>query len=80
MPVGTCVTRTADLVVLTDWPPAPLEQKVSTRMSLSLISTSISSASGRTATVEVEVWMRPPDSVVGIRCTRWAPLSNFSLL
>jgi len=28
-----------------------------------------------TATVAVEVWMRPPDSVVGMRCTRWTPPS-----
>ena len=31
------------------------------RKSLGLISTSTSSASGSTATVAVEVWMRPPD-------------------
>ena len=26
-----------------------------------------------------EVWMRPPLSVTGTRCTRWTPLSNLSL-
>ena len=41
-------------------------------------STSTSSASGRTATVAAEVWMRPLASVTGTRCTRWTPLSNFS--
>ena len=30
------------------------------------------------ATVAVEVWIRPPDSVAGIRCTRWTPLSYLS--
>ena len=39
---------------------------------------SVSSASGITATVAAEVWMRPPDSVSGTRCTRWVPASNFS--
>ncbi len=34
---------------------------------------STSSASGRTATVTVDVWMRPADSVTGTRCTRWTP-------
>jgi len=38
-------------VVLTDWPPGPEEQKVSTRKSFASILISISSASGRTATV-----------------------------
>ena len=48
--------------------------------SFGLISTSTSSASGSTATVAVEVWMRPPDSVTGTRCTRCTPDSYFSLL
>ena len=43
-----------------------------------LISRSDSSASGRTATVTVEVWTRPWDSVVGMRWTRWTPPSNFN--
>ena len=38
---------------------------------------STSSASGRTDTVAVEVWIRPEDSVTGTRCTRWTPDSNF---
>ena len=41
MPVGRCVMRTAESVMLTCWPPAPLERYVSTRRSLSLISISI---------------------------------------
>ena len=32
------------------------------------------------ATVTVDVWMRPLASVAGTRCTRWTPLSYFSLL
>ena len=39
---------------------------------------STSSASGSTATVAAEVWMRPCVSVSGTRWTRWTPLSNFS--
>ena len=42
------------------------------------MSMSTSSASGSTATVAAEVWMRPPASVSGTRCTRWTPDSNFS--
>ena len=38
---------------------------------------SISSASGSTATVAAEVWMRPWFSVSGTRCTRCTPDSNF---
>ena len=40
---------------------------------------SISSASGSTATVAADVWIRPPASVSGTRCTRCTPDSNFSL-
>ena len=35
------------------------------------------SASGSTATVAAEVWMRPDASVSGTRCTRCTPDSNF---
>src|SRR4026207_2167619 len=42
--------------------------------------TSPSSASGSTATVTVEVWMRPLDSVAGTRWTRCTPRSNLSPL
>ena len=37
------------------------------------------SASGITATVHADVWMRPCASVSGTRCTRWPPDSNLSL-
>jgi hypothetical protein len=49
------VRRTAEYVVLTLWPPGPLEQNVSMRRSFSLIWMSTSSASGSTATVAVDV-------------------------
>ena len=48
------------------------------RRSAGLISISTSSASGSTATVAVDVWMRPDDSVTGTRCTRCTPDSNLS--
>ena len=58
-PVGRWVMRTALSVVLTDWPPGPLARNTSMRRSLSSIWMSTSSASGSTATVAAEVWMRP---------------------
>ena len=79
MPVGRWVTRTAESVLLMCWPPAPLARKVSMRRSAGLICTALaSSGSGITATVQALVWMRPWDSVVGTRCTRWPPDSRRS--
>ena len=71
--------RIANSVLLTCWPPAPLARMVSILRSASLMAMSTSSASGSTATVAVEVWMRPEPSVSGTRCTRCTPDSNFSL-
>ena len=51
---------------------------MSMRTSFQLMSTSTSSTSGMTATVAVEVWMRPCASVAGTRCTRCTPDSYFS--
>ena len=66
--------RIAESVLLTCWPPAPEARNVSTRISSRAISTSpASSRTGSTATVQVEVWMRPCDSVRGTRCTRCTP-------
>ena len=49
--VGMCVRRTAESVVLTHWPPGPLERYTSTRTSAGLRSTSMSSGStGSTST------------------------------
>ena len=73
-----CVRRTAESVVFTDCPPGPLERKTSISMSFGSISTSISSASGSTATVAALVWIRPWLSVSGTRCTRCGPPSYFS--
>src|SRR5271156_7255872 len=78
MPDGLCVTRTAESVVLTDWPPGPDERYTSIWRSFGSICTSTSSASGNTATVAVDVWMRPWDSVWGTRWTRWVPPSNLN--
>ena len=65
--------------MLTDCPPGPLERYTSIWRSSGRSSTSTSSASGMTATVAVDVWIRPCDSVTGTRCTRWTPASYFSL-
>ena len=64
--------------MLTDCPPGPLERYTSIWRSSGLISTSTSSASGITAIVAVDVWIRPCDSVTGTRCTRCTPASCFS--
>ncbi|PRG12563.1 hypothetical protein C6Q21_06985 [Burkholderia multivorans] len=44
MPVGMCVIRTAESVLLMCWPPAPDARYVSIRRSAGLISTSIESS------------------------------------
>ena len=78
IPVGRCVMRTAESVVLTLWPPGPEERKTSMRRSAASIwSSPGSSASGMTRTPAAEVWMRPWDSVTGTRWTRWTPPSYF---
>ena len=74
-PVGLCVMRTAESVVFTLCPPGPLERYTSISSSPGLIWTSTSSASGSTATVAVEVWIRPWLSVFGTRWTLWVPPS-----
>src|SRR6266536_937290 len=79
IPVGRWVTRTAESVVLTDWPPGPVERYTSVLRSAGSMWTSTSSASGRTFTPAAEVWMRPCDSVTGTRWTRCTPASNLSL-
>ena len=76
-PVGTCVTRTAESVVFTDWPPGPDARKTSICRSDSSIRTSTSLASGSTDTVADDVCTRPCDSVTGTRCTRCVPASCF---
>ena len=78
MPEGLCRMRMADSVLLTCWPPAPPDFWVVISRSAGLITTSASSASGRTATVAAEVCTRPAFSVSGTRCTRWPPASKRS--
>ena len=78
IPVGRCVIRTAESVVLTDWPPGPDERNTSIRSSFGSMVTSTSSASGSTSTPAALVWIRPCDSVTGTRCTRCTPPSHFS--
>lgn len=72
IPVGMCVIRTADSVLLTCCPPFPLDRNKSIRRSEGRISVSMFSTSGNTATVIVDVWIRPWLSVSGTRCTRYA--------
>ena len=76
-PVGRCVMRTAESVVLTTGRRARGAVDVDLD-SLGSSSTSTSSASGSTATVAVEVWMRPWVSVCGTRCTRCTPDSHLN--
>src|ERR1700721_4213290 len=61
--------------LLTFWPPAPEALQVDHSRSRSRIWTRQLAGSGSTATVMVEVWMRPLRSVGGTRCQRWPPLS-----
>ncbi len=77
-PVGLWTIWTAESVVLTPCPPGPLARVTVISRSCGSIVTSTSSASARTATVTVEVWMRPLASVTGTRWTRCTPLSNLS--
>src|SRR5580658_10775917 len=75
-PVGRCVMRTADSVLLTCWPPAPLERYTSILRSAGLISMSIlSSISGDTNTEANDVWRRLPESNGDLRTRRCTPVS-----
>ena len=77
MPVGMCVMRTAESVVLTDWPPGPEERKTSIFSSPSGMSMeSVLSMSGMTSTAAKEVWRRPWLSKGEIRTRRWVPAST----
>ena len=65
---------------MTHWPPLPEARMTSILTSLSGMSIWMSSStSAITATVMVEVWMRPPDSVAGTLWTLWTPDSYLSL-
>ncbi len=74
-----CVSRTADSVLLTCWPPAPPERIVSVRTSDSLMSIlMLSSTTGKIATLENEVWRRALESNGEMRTSRCTPASVFS--
>src|SRR5207253_1327897 len=76
VPVGRCVIRTADDVLFTCWPPAPLERKVSTLRSSGRISiASSASISGITSTSANEVWRRCAWSKGERRTSRCTPRS-----
>src|ERR1700730_12843947 len=78
-PVGICVSRTADSVLLTCWPPAPPERMVSTRTSDSAISIlMLLSTPGKIATDENEVCLRALESNGEIRTSRCTPASVLS--
>src|SRR5674476_82944 len=69
------VFLTSESVVFSDFPPGPLDLKTSTLIWFGSMWTSTSSASGRTATVTVEVWILPLDSVTGTLWTLCTPVS-----
>lgn len=73
MPVGPWKRSMAVSTLLTFWPPAPLARAVLICTSVMSSSSVTSSTSGMMATVAVDVWMRPPESVAGTRCTRCTP-------
>ena len=80
MPLGMWVSRTAESVVLTLWPPGPEERNTSIRRSFSGISMwSVSATSGSTSTPAKEVWRRPWLSNGEIRTRRWVPCSTDSV-
>ena len=76
-PVGRWVSRTAESVLLTCWPPAPDERYVSMRRSFSSISTSseTSSRNGVTSTEAKLVWRRCCESNGDMRTRRCTPRS-----
>ena len=79
IPVGKCVIRTAESVLLTCCPPAPEERYVSTRTSSGFISMMMSSSiSGETSTEAKLVCLFALLSKGDIRTSRWTPFSDFA--
>jgi hypothetical protein len=76
---GAWVRRTAESVLLTCWPPAPLARNVSTRTS-GRIDDHVARVVGLgiTATVAAEVWMRPLGLGGRHALHAWPPDSNLS--
>ena len=66
-PVGRWVIRTPLSVLFWCWPPGPPDRMTSIWRSSVRITISTSSGSGKTATVAVDVWIRPWASVSGTR-------------
>src|SRR2546422_9485669 len=78
-PVGICVKRTADSVLLTCCPPAPPERMVSVRTSDSAISIlMLLSTTGKIATDENDVCRLALESYGEIRTSRCTPASVLS--
>ena len=76
MPEGMCRSRTADSVLFTCWPPAPLERYTSISMSAGFRSMLMSSSTcGETNTDENEVCRRFPESNGLLRTRRCTPVS-----
>ena len=67
MPVGVWKRSMAVSTLLTFWPPAPEARAVLICTSDMSSSSVTASTSGMMATVAVDVWMRPPESVAGTR-------------
>ena len=77
-PVGKCVILTAESVILTCCPPAPLALYVSILISAGFISTStLSSTSGTTSTEAKEVCLFLLASKGEILTSLWTPFSDF---
>ena len=80
IPVGRCVRRTAESVVLTDCPPGPEDRNTSTRRSASGMSMwSVVSTTGSTSTSAKDVWRRLWLSNGLIRTNRCVPCSTDSV-
>ena len=78
IPVGKCVMRIADDVLLMCWPPAPDDLYVSIRISFGSISMSRSSSiSGMTSQAEKDVWRFPFALNGDILTSLWTPCSDF---
>src|SRR5699024_8590374 len=77
--VGVCVIRTAESVVFTCCPPAPLARYVSIFKSSFLISISTSSViSGSTSQETNEEWRQPDESKGEIHTSRRTPFYAFN--
>ncbi len=76
MPVGTCVSRTAESVVLTDWPPRT-GGAVDVDADVVLVDVDVVGGlhHGQHLDLGDDVWRRPWLSNGLIRTRRWVPIS-----